>query len=105
MPPVTVDPGVGLAAYRIVQEALTNARRHAPGAAVDVEVRYADGELRLIVRDNGPGPQRTAAAGGHGLLGMRERAAAVGGELSAGATTVGGFLVEARLPGTSRTGR
>jgi len=103
-PPVTVDPGVGLAAYRIVQEALTNARRHAPGAAVDVEVRYGDGELRLIVRDNGPGPQRTAAAGGHGLLGMRERAAAVGGELRAGAATVGGFLVEARLPGTCETG-
>ena len=103
-PPVTVDPGVGLAAYRIVQEALTNARRHAPGAAVDVEVRYRDGGLRLVIRDNGPGPQRTALAGGHGLLGMRERAAAVGGELRAGAATVGGFLVEARLPGKCETG-
>ena len=95
--PVAVDPGVGLAAYRIVQEALTNARRE---RAVDVEVRYGDGDLRLVIRDNGPGPQRTAAAGGHGLLGMRERAAAVGGELRAGAATVGGFLVQARLPGT-----
>jgi signal transduction histidine kinase len=102
--PVTVDPGVGLAAYRIVQEALTNARRHAPGAAVDVEVRYADGGLWLLIRDNGPGPQRTAPAGGHGLPGMRERAAAVGGELRAGAANVGGFLVEARLPGTCETG-
>ena len=102
--PVTVDPGVGLAAYRIVQEALTNARRHAPGTAVDVEVRYGDGELRLLIRDNGPGPQRTAPAGGHGLLGMRERAAAVGGELRAGPATVGGFLVEARLPGKCETG-
>ncbi len=101
--PVTVGPGVGLAAYRIVQEALTNARRHAPGAAVDVEVRYGDGELRLLIRDNGPGPQPAAPAGGHGLHGMRERAAAVGGELRAGATTVGGFLVEARLPGTGET--
>jgi signal transduction histidine kinase len=101
--PVTVDPGVGLAAYRIVQEALTNARRHAPGAAVDVELRYGDGELRLVIRDNGPGPQRTAPAGGHGLHGMRERAAAVGGELRAGAATVGGFLVEARLPGAGET--
>jgi signal transduction histidine kinase len=101
--PVTVDPGVGLAAYRIVQEALTNARRHAPGAAVDVEVRYGDGGLRLIIRDNGPGPQQTAPAGGHGLRGMRERAAAVGGELRAGAATVGGFLVEARLPGAGET--
>ena len=103
-PPVTVDPGVGLAAYRIVQEALTNARRHAPGAAVDVEVRYGERELRLVIRDNGPGPRRTAPAGGHGLLGMRERAAAVGGELRAGAAAVGGFLIEARLPGKCETG-
>jgi signal transduction histidine kinase len=102
--PVTVDPGVGLAAYRIIQEALTNARRHAPGAAVDVAVRYGDGELRLVIRDNGPGPQRVAPDGGHGLLGMRERAVAVGGELRAGAATVGGFLVEARLPGTGEPG-
>ena len=104
-PPVTVDPGVGLAAYRIVQEALTNARRHAPGAAVDVEVRYGDGELRLVIRDNGPGPEPAAPAGGHGLLGMRERAVAVGGELRSGAATVGGFLVEARLPGKCETDR
>ena len=65
-PPATIDPGVGLAAYRIAQEALTNARRHAPGAAVDVEVRYGDGELRLLIRDNGPGPRerrRPAATG------------------------------------------
>jgi signal transduction histidine kinase len=101
--PVAVDPGVGLAAYRIVQEALTNARRHAPGAAVDVEVRYGDGELRLVIRDNGPGPEQKAPAGGHGLPGMRERAAAVGGELRAGAATIGGFLVEARLPGQPET--
>jgi signal transduction histidine kinase len=102
--PVAVDPGVGLAAYRIVQEALTNARRHAPGAAVDVEVRYRDGEVRLSIRDNGPGPQPALPAGGHGLPGMRERAAAVGGELRAGAATVGGFLVQARLPGKCETG-
>jgi len=103
-PPVTVGPGVGLAAYRIAQEALTNARRHAPGAAVDVELRYGDGELRLIIRDNGPGPSGPATADGHGLPGMRERAAAVGGQLRAGAAIPGGFLVEARLPGTCETG-
>jgi signal transduction histidine kinase len=102
-PPATIDPGVSLAAYRIAQEALTNARRHAPGAAVDVEVRYGDGELRLLIRDNGPGPGRTPPAGGHGLTGMRERAAAVGGELRAEAAAIGGFLVEARLPGTCET--
>jgi signal transduction histidine kinase len=112
-----LDPGVELAAYRIVQEALTNARRHAPGAAVDVELRYGADTLRLRVRDNGPGPVGGAVAGfaarqddpgggvasppgdgGHGLLGMRERAFSVGGALYAGAAPGGGFLVEAVLP-------
>ena len=108
--PVAVDPGVELAAYRIVQEALTNARRHAPGAAVDVELHYAEDRLRLLIRDNGPGPPAAfpgsavahgsqVADGGHGLLGMHERAAAVGGELSTGAAAGGGFLVCASLPG------
>jgi signal transduction histidine kinase len=122
-PVAQFDPGVELAAYRIVQEALTNARRHAPGAAVDVELRYADDSLRLLVRDNGPGPWRRAASsadgraragakgtagggegaeppagGGHGLSGMRERALAVGGSLRTGAAPGGGFLVEAVLP-------
>ncbi|WP_223167017.1 sensor histidine kinase [Nonomuraea sp. SYSU D8015] len=96
--PVELDPGVELAAYRIIQEALTNARRHAPGAAVDVELHYTDDALRLAVRDNGPGPAAEETAG-HGLSGMRERAAAVGGELRTGPAPGGGFLVEARLPG------
>jgi signal transduction histidine kinase len=102
-----LDPGVELAAYRIVQEALTNARRHAPGAAVDVELHYARDELRLRIRDNGPGPRTgTGTPGpehGHGLLGMRERAAAVGGELRTAAAPGGGFLVEARLPAKADT--
>jgi signal transduction histidine kinase len=97
-PPVPVDPGVDLAAYRIVQEALTNARRHAPGAAVDVELDYVDGALRLTVRDNGPGPSTGARTVGHGLLGMRERAAAVGGDLRTGTGVAGGFVVSATLP-------
>jgi signal transduction histidine kinase len=98
-PPAALDPGVELAAYRIIQEALTNARRHAPGAAVDVELRYTGTVLRLLIRDNGPGPSDSgAAAPGHGLLGMRERAAAVGGELRTGADGAGGFLIEAKLP-------
>jgi signal transduction histidine kinase len=96
--PVTLDPGVELAAYRIVQEALTNARRHAPGAAVDVELRYTGDALRLRIRDNGPGPPPAAPVGGHGLPGMRERATAVGGQLRTGAAAGGGFLVEATLP-------
>ncbi len=120
--PVELDPGVELAAYRIAQEALTNARRHAPGAAVDVELRYTGTELLLRVRDNGPGPSPagpgaagpdaaapgagtgTAGAGGHGLTGMRERAAAAGGELRTGPAPGGGFLVEARLPGEGSPG-
>ena len=106
-PVASFDPGVELAAYRIVQEALTNARRHAPGSAVDVELHYAGDGLRLRVRDNGPGPAVSAAASspvppapgpGHGLLGLRERAATVGGSLRAGAASGGGFLVEAVLP-------
>jgi signal transduction histidine kinase len=102
-PPAALDPGVELAAYRIVQEGLTNARRHAPGAAVDVELRFTDAALRLRIRDNGPGPAGSpaalpAAASGHGLPGMRERAAAAGGELRAGAARGGGFLIEATLP-------
>jgi signal transduction histidine kinase len=101
--PVTrLDPGVELAAYRIVQEALTNARRHAPGAAVDVELRYAHDALRLRVRDNGPGPGAEPAgprySPGHGLPGMRERAAAAGGSVSTGEGPGGGFCVEAELP-------
>jgi signal transduction histidine kinase len=101
-PMTTLDPGIELAAYRIIQEALTNARRHAEGAAVDVELHYTADALRLRVRDNGPGPPPASAAapplGGHGLLGMRERAAAVGGDLRTGAAADGGFLVEATLP-------
>jgi signal transduction histidine kinase len=102
---VTVlDPGVELAAYRIVQEALTNARRHAAGAAVDVELRYDSDALRLRIRDNGPGPAACAPAvespgpAGHGLLGMRERALAVGGKLHTGPAAGGGFVVAAELP-------
>jgi signal transduction histidine kinase len=97
-PPARLDPGVQLAAYRIVQEALTNARRHAPGAGVDVELRYSGNVLELRIRDNGPGPAGDAGADGHGLTGMRERAAAVGGRLRTGPAAGGGFVVEATLP-------
>jgi signal transduction histidine kinase len=97
----TLDPGIELAAYRIVQEALTNARRHAAGAAVDVELHFTAETLHLRIRDNGPGPQAAPAdpeVMGHGILGMQERAAAVGGELSTGAAPGGGFLVQATFP-------
>ena len=81
-----------------MQEALTNARRHAPGVAVDVELRYTDRALVLRIRDTGPGPPAQTPAGGHGLSGMRERATAVAGELHTGGAPGGGFLVEATLP-------
>jgi signal transduction histidine kinase len=145
-PVAELDPGVELAAYRIAQEALTNARRHAPGTAVDVELRYGEDTLLLRIRDNGPGPPAArhadehdpdghdpgghdpgghgpgghgsgghgpgghgsgghgsgghggADSPGHGLLGMRERAAAAGGSLRTAAAPGGGFLVEATLP-------
>ncbi|WP_433149187.1 sensor histidine kinase [Actinomadura nitritigenes] len=97
-PPAALEPGTELAAYRIVQEALTNARRHAPGAAVDVELRYTGDMLRLRVRDDGPGLVGGGRAGGHGLHGMRERAASVGGELRLGSAGSGGLLIEADLP-------
>jgi signal transduction histidine kinase len=96
--PVDLDPGVELAAYRIVQEGLSNARRHAPGAAVDVELHFAGDVLRVRIRDNGPGPPPDAGEDSHGLPGMRERAVAVGGELRTGRAAVGGFVVEATLP-------
>jgi signal transduction histidine kinase len=96
--PAKLDPAVELAAYRIAQEALTNARRYAAGAAVDVELSYNSHALYLRVRDNGPGPPTTPTPAGHGLTGMRERAAAVGGQLRTGPATGGGFLVEATLP-------
>jgi signal transduction histidine kinase len=98
----SLDPGVELAAYRIVQEALTNARRHAPGAAVDVELHHTGDVLAVRIRDNGPGPPVAMPDGGHGLAGMRERATAAGGELRTGAAPGGGFLVTARLPAKAK---
>jgi signal transduction histidine kinase len=97
-PVVPLESGVELTAYRIVQEALTNSRRHAPGAAVDVELDYAETALHVRVRDNGPGMSSGGAAiDGHGLLGMRERAAIVGGRIRVEPGTAG-FLIEATLP-------
>ena len=101
--PVPLDPNVELVAYRIVQEALTNARRHAPGAAVDVELTFADAVLQLRVRDNGPGPDPSGRLGGHGVEGMHERATAVGGTARAGAAPGVGYLVEAILPAKVET--
>jgi signal transduction histidine kinase len=94
--PLSID----LAAYRIIQEALTNARRHAPGASVDVEVSYRDQALHLRVRDDGPGAPDGEPVEGHGLMGMRERAALAGGAFCSGPAEGGGFEVEITLPTT-----
>jgi signal transduction histidine kinase len=96
--PISLDPNVELVAYRLAQEALSNVRRHAPGAAVDVELTFADAGLRLRVRDNGPGPPSPVPAGGNGVRGMHERAAAVGGVLRIGRAAGNGYVVEADLP-------
>jgi signal transduction histidine kinase len=72
------------------------------GGAPDVELRYRDAVLSLRIRDNGPGPPDSAAATGHGLVGMRGRAAAVGGRLRTGPAAGGGYLVEATLPADER---
>jgi signal transduction histidine kinase len=93
--------GVELSAYRIMQEALSNTLRHAPGAAAAVEVRYEPECLRLRVRNDPPpvrGDHPAPAAPGHGIVGMRERVTMLGGTLAAGPTTDGGYLVEAVLP-------
>lgn len=95
---VRLPRSVDLAAYRIVQEGLTNARRHAPGADVEVELSYRDGELRVRVRDHGPAAPGVELVPGHGLMGMRERAALAGGTFSAGPVEGGGFEVDVTLP-------
>jgi signal transduction histidine kinase len=87
-----------LSAYRILQEALTNVRKHAPGAAAEVRLGWGDDELRLRVTDDGPGPNGTASGEGHGLVGMRERVKLHGGELRTGSLNGRGFVVEATLP-------
>ena len=94
--PVELAPGRELAAFRIVQEALTNTRRHARATRACVRLDYSPAELRIEVTDDGRG--RTGAHAGHGLVGMRERAALYGGTLDVGPADGGGFRVTAVLP-------
>jgi signal transduction histidine kinase len=91
--------GVDLSAYRIIQEALTNTLRHASARRAEVTVRYGTDSLELDVRDDGRAvPGGDEDSGGHGLVGMRERAALLGGTLDAGPLEGGGYRVHARLP-------
>jgi signal transduction histidine kinase len=91
---------VHLAAYRIIQESLTNVARHAGRARVTVRMTYDDAGVRVEIDDDGTAPSDGAAAigTGSGITGMRERATALGGDLSAGFRPGGGFRVSARLP-------
>jgi signal transduction histidine kinase len=118
-PSSAIPPAAGLSAYRILQEALSNAMRHAPRSSVHVEIAYGDENVRITVANGpapaadppAPGPRRRRSAratepappadapgAGHGLVGMRERVALMGGELTAAPTPHGGFAVEASLP-------
>jgi signal transduction histidine kinase len=97
----------GAAVYRITREALTNVVRHARASKASVQVDHHDGRIEVAIRDNGAGAGNGRApdsGGGHGIAGMRERAEALGGSLSAGPASDGGFIVTASLPvGTDRS--
>ena len=98
LPGARVPPAVGLAAFRIVQEALSNARRHAAGAPVRITLTLGPSTLELYVHNTLTGPAGETTGERHGLLGMRERATAVGGTFQAGPDPDGGYTVRATLP-------
>ena len=95
--PAELPAGVDVSAFRIVQEALTNALKHAGPARAVVAVRYGDGEVDIEVADDGRGGANGDGTG-HGLTGIRERVALYGGDFAAGAQRQGGYAVRARLP-------
>jgi signal transduction histidine kinase len=99
LPPQPLPPGVDLAAYRVVQEALTNTIKHAPGADAGVTIGYTGDTLEIEVTDTGAVRGSSPADGnGRGLIGLRERLAVYGGELTAGPTLAGGYRITARIP-------
>ncbi len=102
--PRPLAPGVELCAYRVVQEALTNVLRHAPGASAEVRLRYEPHQVTVSVTDDGEGviPDRVRTDGGHGLIGMRERAKLYGGQISIGPQDQGGFAVRLTLPTSAK---
>ncbi|MFC9245000.1 sensor histidine kinase [Streptomyces sp. NPDC057136] len=93
-----VPPGADLAAFRIVQEALTNVVRHSGSRTAAVRIGYGAGRIRLRIDDEGPATASDAGGSGNGLIGMRERAAALGGTIEAGPRPGGGFRVSAEFP-------
>ena len=97
--PVPLPQGMALAAYRIVQESLTNTRKHGgPRVSAQVSLHYGEDQLRMLVCDDGRGAAALTDGQGNGLTGMRERVAMYGGALVAGPRTEGGYQVEAVLP-------
>jgi signal transduction histidine kinase len=96
--PVALPRSLDLSAYRIVQEGLTNALKHSGGRRADVTVEYAPDQLKLEVRDDGPGGFAGGDGFGHGLIGIGERVKAYGGDMSAFVATTGGFVLRASLP-------
>jgi signal transduction histidine kinase len=96
--PVELPRSLDLSAYRIVQEGLTNALKHSGGRRADVTVEYAPDQVRLEVRDDGPGGFAQGDGLGHGLIGIGERVKAYGGEMSAFTSAQGGFVLRASLP-------
>ncbi len=96
----SLPAGLDLAAFRVVQEGLTNALKYAEHAPTEVRVRWGEHTLELEIADRGPGParDRLEGDGGHGLVGMRERVKLYGGELEAGRRRGGGFRIRAKLP-------
>ena len=96
--PAPLPAGVDLAAYRIVQEALTNVVKHAHAAEADVVIRYGPGALEVSVVDDGVGVAAAGNGGGHGLIGVRERVALYGGTVESGPRDAGGYELRARLP-------
>jgi signal transduction histidine kinase len=94
--PLPLPPAIDLSAYRIVQEGLTNVRKHAQASEAEVVLRYDSGQLQIDVRDDGVGDS-TSDGLGHGLVGVRERVRIYGGEMTAGPVAGGGFLLSARL--------
>ncbi|MFD3328216.1 sensor histidine kinase [Streptomyces sp. NPDC058701] len=103
-PPRPLSPGAELSAYRIVQEALSNCLRHAPGSQVRLCLQFTPKGLEIDVTNTAPArPAAPSPGAGHGLLGMRERVAMLGGALTAGPVTDGGFQVKACLPAVNET--
>ena len=94
---LTLPPAIDLSVYRIAQEGLTNALKHARASRAELALRYDPGAVRIEIRDDGEGPSADDGLG-HGLVGIRERVKIYGGDMSAGAVKGGGFVLSARLP-------